>query len=148
MAKFVASKAVERIEWDFTGVPHVGTQDDDRVPKTVEGEHVKGVLPEPTPDTAARFAEAHDGIIESALRLRQATIDRYVRASESDTDPSEVSAEVLSTSTAYVEQHDAAVAALKILDVPGELLEQLPPRYLSAFLNYVAGQLMGEGDAA
>lgn len=149
MSKFVAAKAVERIEWDFTGVPHVGAQDDDRVPKTVQGDHVKGTLPEPDPDTAGRFAEAHEELIADALRSHQATVQRFMDAQGAEiVDPAEVGAEVLSSSAAYLAQYEKGVAALKILGVPGGLLEQLPPRYVAAFLTYVAGELAGEGDAA
>jgi hypothetical protein len=149
MAKFVGLERVERIEWDFEGVPHVGAQDDDRVPATVQGEHVKGVLPEPDPDTAARFVEAHEDLIAEALKARQATIDRFISAAgEEDVDPAEVSAEVLGTADAYRAQCDKALEALRIVGVPSELLDQLPPRYLSAFLAYVAGELQGEDVAA
>jgi hypothetical protein len=149
MAKFVASKVVERIEWDFTGVPHVGAKDDDRVPKTVSGDHVKGTLPEPDPDTAALFVEAHETLIADALKARQATVERFVAAQgDADVDPAEMAAEVLSTKDAFVSQYEQAVDALKIIGVPGELLEQLPPRFVAAFLSYVAGELQGEGVAA
>lgn len=148
MAKFVAAKRVERIEWDFTGVPHIGAQDDDRVSATVQGEHVTGTLPEPSPDTAARFADAHEALIADALKSRQATVDRFMSVQHEDPDADQIAADVLSTKDAYLAQYEQAVAALRILDVPAELIEQLPPRYVAAFLTYVAGELQGEGDAA
>ena len=148
MAKFVAAEKVERIEWDFTGVPHVGADVDDREPKTVTGDHVKGVLPEPDPDTAARFSEAHEALIIESLRGKHASIERFVDAQGDPKDPDEVGAEVLSASAAYHAAYDKALEALRIVGVPNDLLEQLPPRYASAFLVYVAGELQGEGDAA
>jgi hypothetical protein len=149
MAKFKALDRVERIEWDFTGVPALGAQDDDRVSETVQGDHVTGVLPEPDPDTAARFAEAYATLVEDALRARQATVDRYLAAgTDEKPDPAEVGAEVLSTAEAYVASYEQAVAALRIVGVPEDLLVQLPPRYVAAFLSYVEGALTGEGDAA
>lgn len=150
MAKFVARERVERIEWDFEGVPHVGTQDDDRVPDTVQGPHVKGVLPEPDPDTMARFAQAYADLVEQALRARQATVDRFLAAAGDgdDVDPAEIAAEVLSTAEAFIASYEAAVAALRIVGMPDELLAQLPPRHVAAYLSFVEGELTGEGAAA
>jgi hypothetical protein len=149
MAKFVGLERVERIEWDFTGVPALGADVDDRVGETVQGEHVKGTLPEPDPDTVARFAQAYADLVEEALRARQATVDRYLAAgTDEDVDPKAVGAEVMSTADAYVASYEGAVAALRIVGVPEALLVQLPPRHVAAFLTYVEGELTGEGDAA
>lgn len=156
MAKFVAAEIVERIEWDFTGVPHVGAQDDDREPKTVSGPHVTGVLVEPSPDTVARFMDAHEQIAATALKAKDSAVARLSIASaggriDEDDERDAViqrAADAITSGVAYEELHQQAIAALRIVDVPAELLEQLPPRHIAAFLSYVAGELQGEGGAA
>ena len=137
MSKFNAAK-VQRIEWDFTGTPHRLAGTDENAPREVEGEHVVGVLPEPTPQQVADFLQGYAEIVDAGAQL--------LRDAAGDGDKDTL--EKLDPSGFYLQQFDRSVETLASIGVPRELLEQLPPRLMREFLHHVSEDLQGEGGAA
>lgn len=135
MATFTASDRVERIGWDFDGVPHASGEG------MVTGEHVKGVLPEPDEHKVEVFNAAALAIATTAIERQRRVLDAIDSAATSDEESDGVD-------DVYARQTILARAALIEIGMPKSVIEQLPPRYLAAFFDWMRDQLSGEDDAA
>lgn len=145
MGTFVASDVISRIEWDFSDTEKQGFE--------VVGEHAKGVLPEPSPERAAAFLEAYERFIEENTRaaresyFRERELDRRAAGHVDDETDGDVP-DVISAADLYALACVIGREALIGVGVPEDLVEQLPPRFVLAFLRHINKELSGEGDAA
>lgn len=147
MGKFTAT-TVERIEWDFNDVP----QREDGT-SVIEHEALTGTLPEPSPKAMQKFlAEYQTTTHVAALAFHLA--EGHVLTDEMDevrgkvAEHAGVEVDALSAEHSYGYAATVQEQSLVDLGFPAALAEQLPARHLRAFYDYVANELLGEGDSS
>jgi hypothetical protein len=149
MSTFVSAEIVQRIHWDFTNTPSVERGE------LVEHEQLVGTLVEPDFEQAGAFLDAYEKFLEeniSAARAayaRERILDQRAAGIDFDDEPDSASLpEIAASSELYVTSCEIGREALVGVGVPEDLVAQLPPRVLLAFLRHVNKELSGEGDAA